>query len=92
MDTIALQALVDDLRMQLRGIEETIIVRRGTLRRKSLNELAQAKHEVGHGLVFCAHERSYFVPCKHCKRTQRDATQRREAYLAKITSTTPHNA
>ncbi len=49
-------------------------------REPSLNETNATYHKRGHFLYFCVHDKSKFVPCVSCKRTQRDAESNYEAF------------
>lgn len=57
-----------------------------TFREKSTTEPRQHYQKPGHGLFFCLHERSYFVECRNCKRTLKEATGNLVAFEAKAQS------
>lgn len=84
MDAMCERTLLLHLLRQLQGIEATLLSKRGSFRSKSLTEHEQRYHSQGHGTMFCVHERSYFTPCKNCKRTQSDANKRRNAFFDKL--------
>jgi hypothetical protein len=44
-----------------------------TRRIKSKIEREAEYHQVGYGLHFCFHDRTYYEPCLKCRRTKRDA-------------------
>lgn len=83
MDTENLQILVDHLRKQLQGLELTLPASR-IVREKSFNERSQHVNMPGRGNMFCVHERSYFYPCKQCRRTKQDGDAKREAFFKKL--------
>ena len=53
------------------------------IREKSSSEPRQHYQKPGHGLFFCLHERSYFVECKNCRRTLKEATENQTAFMQK---------
>lgn len=55
-----------------------------TRRVKGSTEPVQHYQVPGHGLLFCLHERSYFVECRSCKRTRSEAEENERAFLAKL--------
>ena len=50
------------------------------IREQSLNEREAKWHKRGHFLYFCIHDKSKFVPCASCKRTQHEAELNYEAF------------
>jgi hypothetical protein len=44
-----------------------------TTRSRSTNELNAEYHQPGYGLHFCFHGRTYYEPCKTCRRSSKDA-------------------
>ncbi len=62
--------------------------RRGSVRSKSRSEQANVYRRPGTGLVKCLHERSYFVECTKCKRTQRDGEAAFELFRSKLSEKT----
>ncbi len=44
-----------------------------TKREKSLTEREAEYHEVGYGLHFCCHDKTYYEPCNACRRTRSEA-------------------
>jgi hypothetical protein len=58
-------------------------VRVATQREKSIDETQRVYRRWGTGLVKCLHGRSYFVECKHCRRSRSEAEKNFEDFSAK---------
>lgn len=55
------------------SIDSKALPKAATRRIKSSNELKMEYHSVGYGLHFCLHDRTYYEPCKECRRSKRKA-------------------
>ena len=56
-----------------------------TFRQKGTTEPRQHYQVPGHGILFCLHERSYFVECRACKRTRIDGEENYSDFMQKHT-------
>ena len=53
-------------------------------RTKGTTEPVQHYQVPGHGILFCLHERSYFVECTKCRRTRSEGETNEQEFLAKV--------